>query len=957
MPVSQTSTDCSEGFGNAASVLMAALAEMDFIIAESKFSLDNHSTSSSCSTSGTPKLNGATYTNGNTSASQSAVSPATLSTAINNLKMKAKQQNGTVKTSQEFSTPHYPTENNSRRESVAKEEVNKPTSPEPLSIITQLAEELRLQLELSDEPASSSSTRAVATTIQALQGWLEQSKENKPDNAGNETPLSKGDANNGYSVSDKHSDAVQRAEGERDNLQAQLNLSFEQTQTQREKIRELEDLLLEKSLQLESTEDLLREEMLSRSQLQTDLYNKLNLLTEMKGIKVPGGALSSHSASTNGASQVQHGSTENLNGTGSRQSPAHLMHQLRSEYELEKLKRMVELLTIKVDQKDLRIRELESQLKLQSNFRETDLNHRKVDVSQSRDGGRKPPVVTRPLTNGNKTRSNPLATLNLQQLGKSTGSDESLVRYTESITSDRSGLNGVDGRSHRRDSSSRSNGHNSTLRSRSVDGRSVRSTTDSKNDAAGFSFVSHREQHSFRVSPLSPSKSFAEKLCLPSMSSSFSYLRQNSLISDPETNAHEFMRCNSVPNQLGRLGSESDSIRIRSSTPKSATSEDAKLNLKKFFEKFTRGSSSNLNDPRANNGHFKRGGVRATAGPRLNLGTNGSIRRKPLDFSVPLRQWDHATLFQWLEEYVQIPISAHGKRGLMDGEQILKATSEDLEKELGLQHPMHKKKLLLAVKALEERDSHPMGRLDFLWVCRWLVDIGLEQYKDVFADARVDGRTLNYLTSEDLLSMRITNSLHHVSLKRGLQVLRHCEFDLTRIKRQPSSSEVIVPEDVLYWSHHRIVEWLKFLDLAEYIPCLRGTGVHGALIVLEDSFNADVLAELLSIPPSKSLLRRHLSKSFSELVGSEVIRRKRAAQAAPGFVALQLHHKLKPQRKGFGLASKRKGKEPVDLICPFDLKIDFSAFGSHVSPGNDSSEEVSTSSSVRGDLPLTSKTT
>ncbi|GAU98047.1 hypothetical protein RvY_09247-4 [Ramazzottius varieornatus] len=667
----------------------------------------------------------------------------------------------------------------------------------------------------------------------------------------------KGDANNGYSVSDKHSDAVQRAEGERDNLQAQLNLSFEQTQTQREKIRELEDLLLEKSLQLESTEDLLREEMLSRSQLQTDLYNKLNLLTEMKGIKVPGGALSSHSASTNGASQVQHGSTENLNGTGSRQSPAHLMHQLRSEYELEKLKRMVELLTIKVDQKDLRIRELESQLKLQSNFRETDLNHRKVDVSQSRDGGRKPPVVTRPLTNGNKTRSNPLATLNLQQLGKSTGSDESLVRYTESITSDRSGLNGVDGRSHRRDSSS----------------------------------------------------------------------------------------------------SESDSIRIRSSTPKSATSEDAKLNLKKFFEKFTRGSSSNLNDPRANNGHFKRGGVRATAGPRLNLGTNGSIRRKPLDFSVPLRQWDHATLFQWLEEYVQIPISAHGKRGLMDGEQILKATSEDLEKELGLQHPMHKKKLLLAVKALEERDSHPMGRLDFLWVCRWLVDIGLEQYKDVFADARVDGRTLNYLTSEDLLSMRITNSLHHVSLKRGLQVLRHCEFDLTRIKRQPSSSEVIVPEDVLYWSHHRIVEWLKFLDLAEYIPCLRGTGVHGALIVLEDSFNADVLAELLSIPPSKSLLRRHLSKSFSELVGSEVIRRKRAAQAAPGFVALQLHHKLKPQRKGFGLASKRKGKEPVDLICPFDLKIDFSAFGSHVSPGNDSSEEVSTSSSVRGDLPLTSKTT
>ena len=64
-------------------------------------------------------------------------------------------------------------------------------------------------------------------------------------------------------------------------------------------------------------------------------------------------------------------------------------------------------------------------------------------------------------------------------------------------------------------------------------------------------------------------------------------------------------------------------------------------------------------------------------------------------------------------------------------------------------------------------------------------------------------------------------------------------------------------------------------------------------MILEDSFSADILAELLSIPPSKSLLRRHLNKSFGELVGPEVIRRKRAAQAAPGFTALQLHQKIK----------------------------------------------------------------
>ena len=118
---------------------------------------------------------------------------------------------------------------------------------------------------------------------------------------------------------------------------------------------------------------------------------------------------------------------------------------------------------------------------------------------------------------------------------------------------------------------------------------------------------------------------------------------------------------------------------------------------------------------------------------------------------------------------------------------------------------------MLSVKALEETDTHPMGRLDFLWVCRWLVDMGLEQYKDAFADARIDGRTLNYLTTvrsllelskrngvmtddsnfqDDLLYMRITNSLHHVSLKRGLQVLRHCNFDLSRIQRRAANPDV-----------------------------------------------------------------------------------------------------------------------------------------------------------------------
>lgn len=44
-------------------------------------------------------------------------------------------------------------------------------------------------------------------------------------------------------------------------------------------------------------------------------------------------------------------------------------------------------------------------------------------------------------------------------------------------------------------------------------------------------------------------------------------------------------------------------------------------------------------------------------------------------------------------------------------------------------------------------------------------------------------------------------------------------------QRNPSPSEVV------QWSNHRVMEWLRSVDLAEFAPNLRGSGVHGGLIV------------------------------------------------------------------------------------------------------------------------------
>ncbi len=42
--------------------------------------------------------------------------------------------------------------------------------------------------------------------------------------------------------------------------------------------------------------------------------------------------------------------------------------------------------------------------------------------------------------------------------------------------------------------------------------------------------------------------------------------------------------------------------------------------------------------------------------------------------------------------------------------------------------------------------------------------------------------------------------------------------------------------EIIHWSNHRVMEWLRSIDLSEYAPNLRGSGVCGALIVRKKKF-------------------------------------------------------------------------------------------------------------------------
>ena len=70
------------------------------------------------------------------------------------------------------------------------------------------------------------------------------------------------------------------------------------------------------------------------------------------------------------------------------------------------------------------------------------------------------------------------------------------------------------------------------------------------------------------------------------------------------------------------------------------------------------------------------------------------------------------------------------------------------------------------------------------------------------------------------------------------QVLREVNFAPDILKRRPEQGESKPPqpEDVQLWTNHRTMEWLRSCNLSEYAPNLRGSGVHGGLIILGLSF-------------------------------------------------------------------------------------------------------------------------
>ena len=91
--------------------------------------------------------------------------------------------------------------------------------------------------------------------------------------------------------------------------------------------------------------------------------------------------------------------------------------------------------------------------------------------------------------------------------------------------------------------------------------------------------------------------------------------------------------------------------------------------------------------------------------------------------------------------------------------------------------------------------------------------------------------------------------------------LSHIIFDLWWTDN--NSMPVSVPADVMVWSNERVMCWVQSIGLKEFADNLLESGVHGALLALDDTFDYTDLALLLQIPNQNTqVLHSNLRKAY-----------------------------------------------------------------------------------------------